>query len=246
MDEIQKFVPMIVFEDNHIVVAIKPHNLPSQQDESGDFDMLSAIKAYIGDKYKKPGNVFIGLVHRLDRPTGGLMVFARTSKAADRICEQIKQGEMGKKYMTVVQGVPKHKADRLEHYLKKDTKNNLVTLATALEQDSKKAILDYKVLESNTDTNPAISLLQVQLHTGRSHQIRVQMRTIGHAVFGDTKYGSAVKGGQNLALWAYELSFVHPTTKQNMRFVAYPSAIETPWNHFNMDKFASVYKPDGK
>lgn len=238
--------PTILYEDNHIVVALKPQNVPTQADDSGDIDFLNIIKNYIKVKYQKPGNTYIGLVHRLDRPTGGVMVFARTSKAAGRLSEQIRQGDISKKYIAGVVGVPKYSANRLVNYLKKDEKNNIVTLATMLEEGAKKAILDYKVLESNVDTTPPISLVDITLHTGRSHQIRVQMQALGHPLFGDTKYTNAQSEtikSKKLALWAYELGFVHPVTQEKLKFVSYPPNDILPWNHFNIDKYNSIYKP---
>jgi len=233
--------PVIVFEDNHIIVGIKPHNVPTQEDQTGDLDFLNIVKNYIKTKYDKPGNAFVGLLHRLDRPTGGLMIFAKTSKAAGRLSQQIKNGEVDKRYLAVVVGSPKFRADRLTNYLKKDEKANIVKLCTALEEGAKKAILDYKVLETNSDLSPPMSLVDINLLTGRSHQIRVQMQNLGHSLIGDTKYGT-IKA-KNLALWAYELRCTHPVTKQSMRFVAYPPIDHLPWKLFNVDKYINVYKP---
>lgn len=178
----------VVFEDNHIIVVVKPQNQPSQQDETGDLDLLTEVKQYVKEKYNKPGEAFIGLVHRLDRPTGGLMVFARNSKSADRLCKQMREGQFHKLYYAVVDGKVLHASQKLSHFLKKDEKNNIVKVCPALEEGAKKAELIYKTL----DKNEAHSLLQVQILTGRSHQIRVQLSSIGYPIFGDIDRKSVV------------------------------------------------------
>lgn len=225
----------IIYEDNHLLVVIKPQNIPVQEDESRDKDLLTMLKEYIAEKYNKPGNVYLGLVHRLDRPTGGVMVFARTSKAADRLCEQIKSGELEKTYLTVVEGSPRIKTDRLSHYLKKNEKTNIVSVCPKLEAGARLAELDYKVLETKDD----LSLVKVKLLTGRSHQIRVQMKTLGTPVYSDLKYGKTMKTSAptKMALWATDLKFTHPTTKQRMSFRVYPPEDEMPWSKFNLDKY---------
>ncbi len=222
----------VVYEDNHLLVVVKPQNVLSQQDSTNDEDMLSMCKEYIKNKSNKAGEAFVGLVHRLDRPTGGLMVFAKTSKAASRLSEQIKNGEFSKEYLTVVVGRPREASAKLTHYLKKDEINNVVRVVPMLESGAKKCELIYKTL----DYNDKLSLLNVKLLTGRSHQIRVQMSTIGNPVFGDVKYKGDIVKGYNLALWAYKLVFIHPTTKQVLNFVCYPPEDEIPWNYFNLNK----------
>lgn len=210
--------PNIIYEDNHIIVVIKPQNVSVQADDSKDEDLLNAIKNFIKIRDNKPGNVFVGLVHRLDRPTGGVMVFAKTSKAARRLTKEIQDKAMSKKYLCVVNGTPQLASDRLTTYLKKDETNNTVRIVPMLENGAKQAILDYQVLESAG----GYSLIEVNLVTGRSHQIRVQMSSQLHCpIYGDFKYGDD-KHKSNLALWAYELSFVHPVTKENMKFVVAP------------------------
>ena len=210
--------PKIIYEDNHIIVVIKPHNIAVQEDESKDADMLTIIKEFIKKRDKKPGNVFLGLVHRLDRPTGGVMVFAKTSKAASRLNKELKDKNLRKHYLCVVNGKPQLASNRLVTYLKKDEKTNTVRIAPKFEEGSKEAILEYEVVESNIK----YSLIKVNLITGRSHQIRVQMTSqLNVPIFGDFKYGDKEHGG-NLALWAYELTFTHPTTKENMRFTVAP------------------------
>ena len=222
-------MPNIIYEDNHIIVVIKPQNMPSQEDSSGDLDLLSDVKNYIKQTYNKPGNVFVGLVHRLDRPTGGVMVFAKTSKAASRLSACIKDGTFEKTYLTVVAGKPKLEYGRLSHYLKKDEDKNIVCIATQLEKDSKLAELDYRVLETKND----MSLVKINLLTGRSHQIRVQMSAIKCPVVGDAKYGEGV-AKTPLALWATVLKFNHPTTGKRMSFCVFPPPNE-PWSNFRID-----------
>ena len=222
----------ILYEDNHIIVVLKPQKVLSQGDETTDKSLLDMVKEYIKEKYNKPGNVYVGLVHRLDRPTGGVMVFAKTSKAASRLTEQMKDKQFTKKYLAVVVGSPRYKSSRLEHFLKKDEKTNVVKVVPRGVDGAKQAILEYKTIK----TVDKVSLLDVQILTGRSHQIRVQMAQIGCPVFGDVKYnGDTLAKGHNLALWAYELSFVHPTTKKQMLFRCIPPADKTPWNVFEKE-----------
>lgn len=221
----------VIYEDNHIIVVKKPFNIPTQGDSSGDESLLDMVKNYIKEKYNKTGNVYVGLVHRLDRPTGGIMVFAKTSKAAKRLCEDIKNHNFEKKYIAVLSGVPKAKSGRLENYLKKDEKNNTVHLATQSEEGSKLATLNYKVLEYNEK----YSLVEIDLETGRSHQIRVQMSANKTPIFADFKYGKGVKN-INLALFAYKLKFTHPTTKKLMTFIATPPTDTAPWCYFSVEK----------
>ena len=222
----------IAYEDNHIMVVVKPQNIPTQEDESKDKDLLTMIREYIKERDNKPGNVYVGLVHRLDRPTGGVMVFAKTSKAASRLSEQIKNGEFQKTYLTVVNGKPREKRSKLINYLQKNARTNTVQVVPELTTNAKRAELEYEVL----DEKEKVSLLKVNLFTGRSHQIRVQMKHIGCPVYGDVKYGGDILAkGHNLALWAYELRFIHPTTKENMTFKVYPPEDIVPWKVFNLN-----------
>ena len=233
--------PVILYEDNQIVVAVKPQNVPTQADSSGDTDFLSIIKEYVKVKYNKPGNAFIGLVHRLDRPTGGIMVFARNSKAAERLCKQVSEGEMDKRYLAVTVGTPRDRRAKLVNWLIKNEKENIVTIAPARVENAKYAELDYRVLEE-TDK---IALVDVNLYTGRSHQIRAQLSNIGTPVFGDVKYGPGALGnGHNLALWAYQLSFTHPTTKNSMVFKVFPPLENTPWKYFQVEKYINTVRPE--
>ncbi len=225
----------VLYEDNQIVVVIKPQNVPTQSDDSKDEDMLSMVKAYVKEKYNKEGEAFIGLVHRLDRPTGGIMVFARNSKSAKRLCEQFNTHDVEKTYFAVVSGKVKIKNQKLVNYLKKDEKENIVKIVPMSEKGAKKAELVYQVLEENQNQ----TLLQVQIMTGRSHQIRVQLANIGNALVGDVKYGKAKGRTSNLGLWAGKLAFNHPTTKERMVFLACPEDCE-PWKNFNMSKYLTI------
>lgn len=222
----------VIYEDNHVIVVIKPQNIPTQEDESKDKDLLTMVKDYIKEKENKPGNVYVGLVHRLDRPTGGVMVFAKTSKAASRLSTQIAEGEFKKRYLAVVLGKPREKRGKVVSYLQKNARTNIVQVVPELTTGAKRAELEYNVIESGEK----VSLVDVNLHTGRSHQIRVQMKHIGCPIYGDVKYGGdKLAKGHNLALWAYELRFVHPTTKENMTFKVYPPEDKIPWSVFNLN-----------
>ncbi len=224
----------ILYEDNHIIVVVKPHNMPSMDDESKDLSIFSLVKDYIKEKYEKPGNVFLGIVHRLDRPTGGIMIFAKTSKAAERLSKQIQEGKVEKTYYCVTNKIPVQKNAVLEHYLKKDTKNNIVTIVPMGEQGAKKAVLSYQTLQVKDN----YALLQVKLITGRSHQIRVQLSSIGCPLYGDNKYGKDKSlSTSNLGLWAGRLEFEHPITKQKMTFAIAPDTESLPFSMFYMDKY---------
>ena len=214
----------ILYEDNHIIVVEKKPNIPSQSDKTGDIDMLTLVKNYIKEKYNKPGNVYIGLVHRLDRPVGGIMIFARTSKSASRLSNQVREKIFKKKYLAVVDGKFEKNQGTLEDYLYKDERHNMSKVVKKEKKNAKLAKLDYKVLKYNPVKD--LSLVEVNLHTGRHHQIRVQLSNFGHSIFGDQKYGTRGKGKQ-IALWAYELTIVHPVTKEEMTFKYYPEPIGT-------------------
>lgn len=226
----------ILHEDNSVLVVVKPQNIPSQSDASGDMDLLTLLKTYVKEKYNKPGNVYLGLVHRLDRPTGGVMVFAKNSKAAERLSRQIVQGEMTKQYLATVVGTPRERKATLVNYLKKNPLTNNVYVATFGDHDAKRAELSYEVLESQDK----LSLVKVQLGTGRSHQIRVQFSAVSCPVFGDVRYGGDIVKGCNLALWAYRLEFDHPISKEHMVFVAYPPLAE-PWRRFDVSKYVENF-----
>ena len=203
----------ILYEDNHIIVVIKPYNILSQSDNTNDLDMLTIIKNYIKEKYNKPGNVYLGLVHRLDRPTGGIMVFAKTSKAASRLSKQIKDDKFTKKYLAVVHGTFTKKEGTLENYIK-ITEDNSSIITT--KEEGKYAKLDYKVLKEKDN----LSTLDITLYTGRHHQIRVQFSNINHPLYGDQRYGKQDR--KQLALFAYHLEFYHPITKEKLVFEYMP------------------------
>lgn len=226
----------IVFEDNHLLVVIKPQNVPSQKDSSGDKDMQTLCKEYLKQKYQKPGDAFVGIVHRLDRPTGGLMVFAKTSKCAERLSAQIRDGALQKEYLATVVGKPKYNSNYLVNYLKKDEAKNIVQVVPQLETGAKKAEMKYQVLAQTEK----LSLVRCNLLTGRSHQIRVQMATIGCPVFGDVKYKGDIVKGWNLALWSYKLCFEHPVTHKMLTFICYPPEDEMPWKYFDFAKIKGV------
>ena len=210
------------------MVVQKLVNIPSQADSSRDADMLTLLKEYIKDKHSKPGNVYLGLVHRLDRPVGGVMIFAKTSKAASRLFDQIQRGEFERIYIAVVRGKVKDKNGHLKDYLVKDTKLNIVRIGGEDDKNAKLAVLDYAVLSYRDN----LSLVMINLHTGRSHQIRVQMAAIGHPLFGDQKYGKGLnKTGEQLALWSYSITCVHPTKKEKMTFKSIPP-FTYPWEIF--------------
>lgn len=215
---------MILYEDNHVLVAVKPQNTPSQADGSGDPDFLNHLKQYIKEKYNKPGAAYLGLVHRLDRPTGGVMVFARTSKAAARLSNQLKTGEMHKTYAAVVSADIPPEA-QLRDYLLKNEQTNTTSVVNKETPGAKLAVLEYETLQRAG----GYFLLSVYLHTGRSHQIRVQLANIGAPLVGDVRYGG--QPCEKLCLWAQKLSFIHPTTKETLSFSA-PFPEYTPWNLF--------------
>ena len=217
----------ILYEDNHLLVAVKPPNVLSQGDRTGDRDMLTILKEYIKVTYNKPGNVFLGLVHRLDRPVGGVMVFAKTSKAAARLSEQIRQNQFGKRYLAVVWGHPERLNGSLRDYLKKDHKSNMVKVTHSQDPGAKEAWLDYEVIDMGKEW----SLLRVYLHTGRAHQIRVQLSAAGYPIVGDQRYGLKGQPPIQIGLWAESLSFTHPTKKEVLEFGA-PPPQKKPWDAF--------------
>ncbi|WP_163971432.1 RluA family pseudouridine synthase [Oceanobacillus halotolerans] len=220
----------VLYEDNHLLVVEKPVNIPVQEDITKDPDLLSILKEDIKKRYQKPGNVFLALVHRLDRPVGGAMVFAKTSKAASRLSDSMRRGKFDKSYMAVVRGEPQAEQATLEHYLWKDRSKNKVYAVSPQYKQAKKAKLAYKVV----DQTKQFSLLEIQLYTGRPHQIRVQLSETGCPLYGDQKYGQGLnKHGQQIALWANELSFEHPTKKDIITVHSTPPS-EYPWEQFDV------------
>jgi 23S rRNA pseudouridine1911/1915/1917 synthase len=219
----------VLYEDNHVIVVVKPVNVPTQEDESRDPDLLTLIKQDLKYRHQKPGNVYLGLVHRLDRPVGGVMVFAKTSKAASRLSDAVRTRAIRKCYTAVVHGKPKQDQASLRHFLFKDTKTNMVSVVTSSTPGAKEAILDYEVV----GYQDGVSLVQVELQTGRPHQIRVQFAAIGCPLVGDQRYGAHLtKPGQQIALWSTELGFEHPTTKEALSFRSAPP-MEYPWSLWN-------------
>lgn len=208
----------VIYEDNHIIVVEKQIGILSQSDKSGDVNMLSIVKSYIKEKYDKKGEVFLGLVHRLDTVTSGIMVFARTSKSASRLSDSIRQNKMNKKYLAVFEEEIKEKKDYMQDYLIKDSKKNIVSV-TQDKKNGKLSKLEYEVLEIKNNK----SLVNINLITGRSHQIRVQFASRGYHIYGDAKYKARHKEKDGIALHAYYLSFEHPTKKEIMEFSLIPS-----------------------
>ena len=206
----------VLYEDNHIIVVVKDYNIPVQEDSSKDDDMLTLIKKYLKEKYNKPGNVYLGLVHRLDRPVGGVMVFAKTSKAASRLSEEVRTNKIHKTYLTVVHGILDKKCDKLINKMSKDEKTHNSYID---EKNGKEAILEYKVIKEEDN----LSLLKINLITGRHHQIRLQLSNINHPIYGDQRYGFQDK--KQIMLYAYKLEFTHPVTKELMTFKNLPN-----WN----------------
>lgn len=200
----------IIYEDNHLLIIEKPINIPVQEDSSKDIDLITLLKNYRKVKENKPGDAYIGLVHRLDRPVGGIMVFAKTSKAASRLSEQIRNNTFKKTYLAVVENnLSKNK--KLEDYLIKNEKENKSYVTT--KEKGKYSCLEYKILGKKDNLN----LVEIKLHTGRSHQIRVQFSSRGNPLVGDSKYGHN-PNNINIALFAKEITFIHPTTKEELTF----------------------------
>ena len=219
----------IIYEDNHLLVVEKPVNIPVQADDSNDPDLLTMLKDYLKEKYDKPGNVYLGLVHRLDRPVGGVMVFAKTSKAASRLSKVVAERKLQKTYLAIVEGNNIKMKDTLEDYLIKNSKTNTVTVTS--QDKGKHASLDYELLNTRDNLN----LVKVNLHTGRSHQIRVQFSSRNMPLWGDQRYNKNAKIHQQIALWSHILSFPHPITKEVLTFTSEPPN-NYPWNELMPDK----------
>lgn len=216
----------VLYEDNHLLCIEKPVNIPTNSDNSNDEDVLSLCKKYIKEKYNKQGNVYLGLVHRLDRPVGGVMVFAKTSKAASRLSDSIRKNEMHKTYLAILDGIPDKKTAILEDYLIKDHTTNTVTTTT--KDKGKYSKLSYTVLEEKGNK----TLVKIDLETGRSHQIRVQFSSRNLPLVYDQRYNPNTTKGQ-IALWAYQLSFPHPTTKEIITINSLPPKVN-PWLNFEV------------
>ncbi len=216
----------IIYEDNHIIVVVKPPNVLSQKDITDDMDMTTMIKQYLKEKYHKPGNVYLGLLHRLDRPVGGVMVFAKTSKAAARLSKDIKNHCFEKKYLAVIDGYLIRNDGTMIDYLLRDKKGN--TIVTTKEE-GKYAELSYRVLQRNKKENK--TLVEIQIKTGRHHQIRVQFSSRGYPLCGDQRYGK--KDKTQIALFSYFLKFCHPVKKDWLEFKRLPPD-NSYWSLFKM------------
>lgn len=216
----------VLHEDNHLIVVNKRVGDIVQGDKTGDKPLSDVVKEYIKDKYNKPGEVFLGVVHRLDRPTTGIVVFARTSKALTRMNELFSNRETQKTYWCIVKNKPSKNEDKLVHFLKRNEKNNTSKAHLKEVTDSKLASLDYKIIKELNN----YFALEINLHTGRHHQIRAQLSAIGSPIKGDLKYGfdrSNPDGG--IHLHARKLLFVHPITKKNLEIIA-PTPDDVIWN----------------
>ncbi|MBK6546303.1 MAG: RNA pseudouridine synthase [Saprospiraceae bacterium] len=214
-----KFIPHILYEDNHLLILEKPAGLLSQGDHTGDPNLVDLVKEYLKVKYQKPGNVYVGLVHRLDRPVSGIIILTKTSKASSRLQEQMKAGEIEKYYLAVTESHPPKEDDTLTHYLTKDEGKNKTKVYDHAKSDTKICSLYYRVL-ANMDGQ---CLLEVELQTGRSHQIRAQLAHIGCPIKGDTKYGRpATKNENDMALYAYRIVLTHPVSKEVLSIVSFP------------------------
>lgn len=241
--QVEKEDLTILYEDNHLIVVVKPQNVPTQADSSGDADLLSAVKAYVKEKYGKPGEAFIGLVHRLDRPTGGVMVFARTSKAAARLGEQIKNGAFVKKYLAVTVGTPRDRAGRLTNWLVKDEATNTVRIVPAkVNEAARMAVLDYKVLEERP---PGVPYRRASHH----RPVAPGARTAGRLKDPDIRRRAVRRGHRQRpqpGAVAYELRFTHPTTGNAMVFKVFPPADKEPWKRFPIDRYINVSRPESR
>lgn len=220
----------VLYEDNHIIIVEKPVNVPVQADDTGDIDLLTLVKAYIKEKYDKPGEVYCGLVHRLDRPVGGVMVFARTSKAASRLMPQFAQKANAgakKRYAALVCGRAEPGA-RLNGFILRDEATHSSRIVEKDAEGAKPASLDY----TRVSRRGGLDLLDIELHTGRHHQIRVQLANAGLPIWGDQRYNPAAVPGQQIALWAYSLEIEHPVKRERMRFTALPPESMGAWGGF--------------
>lgn len=217
----------ILYEDNHLIAVFKPAGILTQADDSGAKCLMDDVKKYLKEKYQKPGNVFLGLLHRLDCNVGGIVLFAKTSKGASRLSEQFRERTVKKQYHAVIEGVLIEKKQTLVHFLKKDSgKNKVEIFNNDDDPDAKRVELDYEVVKSNGK----FSLLKINLHTGKSHQIRAQLSFIGHPIVGDAKYGSKEKlKDDSIALCATSLSFQTATGGKNKTI-----AVDLPkeWTNF--------------
>lgn len=220
----------VIYEDNHIIIVNKTSSEIVQGDKTGDTPLSEIVKQYLKEKYNKPGNVFIGVVHRLDRPVSGIVLFAKTSKALPRLNEMFKNGEVKKTYWAIVKNCPAEPEGELIHYLLRNEKQNKSYAYDKEVKDSKKAILDYKLIGRSQN----YYLLEVNLQTGRHHQIRCQLAKIGCPIKGDLKYGSPRSNPDgSICLHSRRVSFIHPVSKELIELEA-PVPEGNLWNGFEM------------
>ncbi len=215
----------VVYEDNHVIIVAKRSGEIVQGDKTGDTPLSELVKQYIKEKYQKPGDVFIGVVHRLDRPVAGLVVFARTSKALERLNRMFAEGQVRKTYWAITKNRPPHEEDTLTHWLRRNEKQNKSYASETEKPGSKRAVLKYKVIGASTN----YSLLEVQLMTGRHHQIRCQLAAIGCPIKGDLKYGAQRSNPDgSISLLARSVEFEHPVSHETIRAVA-PLPADSLW-----------------
>ena len=220
----------VIYEDNHLLVVEKPVDVLVQQDRTGDADLLSILKNYLKEKYQKKGNVYLGLVHRLDRTVGGVMVFGKTSKASSRLSDQVRRRVLKKTYYAILDGLPKKQKGTLVDYLYKNKNTNTVKVVGKDHKQSKEAVLHYEVIDTYDNR---FALVEVNLVTGRPHQIRVQFQNIDCPLYGDKKYGLYRKSKKRkIALWSKGIELEHPTRKTIKRFDQTPPPEANPWNLF--------------
>jgi len=232
--DLQDVQPIVLYEDNHCLVVQKPWNLPVQPDDTKDPCLLDWVKDWIRTRYGKAGRVYVGLVHRLDRPASGVVLLTKTSKAASRLSAQFREGRIKKRYLVVVEGNP-GPARQVVHYLKKSPGLNR-TRAEVVPGRGRRSELVIEFVTSHLGT----SLVELRLVTGRSHQIRAQLSQLGCPVIGDLRYGASRSlRGRNIALFAWEISFQHPTTKSLVTVSSKPLVEEEPWNVFR-DRIESL------
>jgi len=220
----------ILYEDNHLIAVNKPAGVPVQDDETGDKSLVDMITDYIREEYNKPGNIYAGLIHRIDRPVSGVVLFAKTSKAASRLSEMFKTRSVNKTYLAVVQNYPPELKGTLEHYLIKDSEKNKSNAYSTEKKGAKKSVLHYELVGSSTNYH----LLEIELETGRHHQIRCQLAKVGCPVRGDLKYGAPRSNPNgNINLHSWKLFFEHPVKKEKIEIIAPLPKDDNLWKEFN-------------